>query len=361
MLRVGRAPTLMLLAAIVRVTGGWTAFGAAAPRRSPHRVAMSPQLMFSGIGVAFAFFAFLFRNPLPRALPAFVCSHCLSLTAYSLLLCDGAVEEMGTVRKLEKVDRLEMWDGTFGEGWELEVEAQEALGQASLGCSIAVNGVCLTVTEFDDASFKVGLAPETLRRSNLADLNEGSPVNLERALPADGRNSGHFVQGHVDDVGVIKELRPDGDSLYVTVQPPARLMPYIVPKGFIAIDGTSLTVCDVDQAAGAWLWLRRQSSAPPPPPPPTPPRTSATPATFYSTHSRSNNRHALSLCSLLTGTFNFMLIAFTQSKVIIPKKAVGETVNLEVDVISKYVEQSLAAVVERVATLEAKLEALAAK
>jgi len=263
MLRVGRAPTLMLLAAIVRVTGGWTAFGAAAPRRSPHRVAMSPQLMFSGI-----------------------------------------VEEMGTVRKLEKVDRLEMWDGTFGEGWELEVEAQEALGQASLGCSIAVNGVCLTVTEFDDASFKVGLAPETLRRSNLADLNEGSPVNLERALPADGRNSGHFVQGHVDDVGVIKELRPDGDSLYVTVQPPARLMPYIVPKGFIAIDGTSLTVCDVDQAAG---------------------------------------------------TFNFMLIEFTQQKVIIPKKKVGDAVNLEVDVIAKYVEQSLSSVIARLEALEAKL------
>ena len=171
------------------------------------------------------------------------------------------------MRKLEKVDRLEMWDGTFGEGWELEVEAQEALGQASLGCSIAVNGVCLTVTEFDDASFKVGLAPETLRRSNLADLSEGSPVNLERALPADGRNSGHFVQGHVDDVGVIKELRPDGDSLYVTVQPPARLMPYIVPKGFIAIDGTSLTVCDVDQAAGTQL---PQSAAPPLPLPPAP-------------------------------------------------------------------------------------------
>jgi len=214
---------------------------------------------------------------------------------------------MGTVRKLQKVDRLEQWDGTIGEGWELEVEAKEALGQASLGCSIAVNGVCLTVTEFDDASFKVGLAPETLRRSNLGDLSSGSPVNLERALPADGRNSGHFVQGHVDDVGIIKELRADGDSLFVTVKAPARLLPYIVPKGFIAIDGTSLTVVDVDYNAG---------------------------------------------------TFSFMLIAFTQQKIIIPKKAVGESVNLEVDVISKYVEKSMTAVVERVAALEARLEAL---
>ena len=109
------------------------------------------------------------------------------------------------------------------------------------------------------------------------------------------------MQGHVDNVGIIEELRPDGDSLWVKVRPPPELLPYIVPKGFIAIDGTSLTVCDVDQTAG---------------------------------------------------TFNFMLIEFTQQKVIIPKKKVGEKVNLEVDVISKYVEQSLAAVVARVEALE---------
>jgi len=218
----------------------------------------------------------------------------------------GIVEEMGSVRRLEKVERMEMWDGTVGEGWELEVDADEALRGATLGCSIAVNGVCLTVTEFDERSASFGLAPETLRRSNLVSLAAGDPVNLERALAADGRNSGHFVQGHVDDVGTITEMRPDGDSLYVTVKPPARLLPYIVPKGFIAIDGTSLTVCDVDYAAG---------------------------------------------------TFNFMLIAFTQQKIIIPKKAVGEQVNLEVDVISKYVEQSLAAVVARVDALEKRLEA----
>ena len=103
---------------------------------------------------------------------------------------------------------------------------------------------------------------------------------------------------------VERARRPDGDSLYVTIKPPSRLLPYIVPKGFICIDGTSLTVCDVDQAAG---------------------------------------------------TFNFMLIAFTQAKVIIPKKSVGDVVNLEVDVIAKYVEQSLASVVARVEALEAKV------
>lgn len=167
----------------------------------------------------------------------------------------GIVEEMGTVRRLEKVDRMEMWDGSVGEGWELEVNAKEALVGATLGCSIAVNGVCLTATEFDDEKCTFGLAPETLRRSNLVSLKSGDPINLERALPADGRNSGHFVQGHVDDVGVITELRPDGDSLYVTIKPPARLLPYVVPKGFIAIDGTSLTVCDVDYTAGTFNFM----------------------------------------------------------------------------------------------------------
>ena len=215
----------------------------------------------------------------------------------------GIVEEMGTVKRLEKVAGIELWDGSVGEGWEMEVDAKVVLEQASLGCSIAVNGVCLTVTEFDEKRFAVGLAPETIRRTNLVNLKAGDPINLERALAADGRNSGHFVQGHVDDVGIIEELRPDGDSLYVKVRPdavgcdpvgpfgrclhlrgaesclshprqvkpPARLMPYIVPKGFIAVDGTSLTVCEVDYTEG---W------------------------------------------------FNFMLVAYTQQKIIIPNKPV---------------------------------------
>jgi len=221
----------------------------------------------------------------------------------------GIVEEMGRIRSLEKVTGLELWDGSVGEGWEMDVEASEVLDQASLGCSIAVNGVCLTVTEFDERSFKVGLAPETMKRSNMRALAAGDAVNLERALPADGRNSGHFVQGHVDDVGVIEELRPEGDSLWVKVRPPARLLPYIVPKGFIAVDGTSLTVCEVDAEEG---W------------------------------------------------FNFMLVSYTQQKIIIPTKPVGGLVNLEVDVISKYVEKSMAALLARVDALEAKLESMEA-
>jgi hypothetical protein len=94
------------------------------------------------------------------------------------MMFSGIVEEMGSVRNLQKVERLEQWDGSVGEGWELEVEASEALGQAYLGCSIAVNGVCLTVTRFDDSAFTVGLAPETLRKTNLQALSPGDRVNL---------------------------------------------------------------------------------------------------------------------------------------------------------------------------------------
>ena len=217
----------------------------------------------------------------------------------------GIVEEMGTVRRLEKLLEMPLWDGSVGEGWELEVEAATALEGAELGCSIAVNGVCLTATALGKESFTVGLAPETLEKSNLDSLAAGQRVNLERALPVDARNSGHFVQGHVDDVGEILKMEQEGDALRVRVRPPARLLPYIVPKGFIAVDGTSLTVCEVD-AAGGW--------------------------------------------------FDFMLVAYTQQKIVIPKKSVGETVNLEVDVLAKYVEKGLASLMERVAALEAKLQ-----
>lgn len=229
-----------------------------------------------------------------------------SRVAAPRLMFSGIVEEMGSVRELEKVSGLTLWDGSVGDGWELEVEAKEVLQQASLGCSIAVNGVCLTATAFDEHSVRFGLAPETLRLTNLADLTPGSPVNLERALAVDARNSGHFVQGHVDDVGVIEEMRPEGDSLWVRVRPPERLLAHIVPKGFVAVDGTSLTVCEV------------------------------------------NTRECW---------FDFMLVAYTQQKIIVPQKRVGDKVNLEVDVLSKYVEQSQAGLLERVADLERRVAA----
>ena len=126
----------------------------------------------------------------------------------------------------------------------------------SLGCSIAVNGTCLTVTKFDSSTFQVDLAPETLRKTSFASLERGAIVNLERALKSNDRNSGHTVQGHVDGTGVIGSITRDGVSLWVRISTShlshcsserSYLNSLIVPKGFIAIDGASLTVCEVNR------------------------------------------------------------------------------------------------------------------
>ena len=212
----------------------------------------------------------------------------------------GLIEEVGTITDITPK----------GDGALVRVAASTVVEDIHHGDSISVNGVCLTVTEFDAAKASFGLAPETLRLTNLIDLKPGAPVNLERALAVDGRNSGHMVQGHVDDVGLIEEMRPEGDALWVRVKPPARLLPYIVPKGFIAIDGTSLTVCNVNNAEG---W------------------------------------------------FDFMLVAYTQQHIVVPKKAVGDKVNIEVDVTAKYVEKSMAALVGRVEELEREVASLKSK
>ena len=226
----------------------------------------------------------------------------------------GIVEEMGTVEELRTVTDMEMWDGSVSEGVELTVKAKTSLGDSYIGCSIAINGVCLTATALEEDKFTVGLAPETLRRTNLGTLGEGATVNLERALRADGRNSGHFVQGHVDCTGEIINKWKEGDSLWVKVHVPKDYIKYIVPKGFIAVDGTSLTICDTDNEE-SW--------------------------------------------------FTFMLIAHTQQSVIIPNKPVGGLVNVEVDVLAKMVERSLEAYASqsdklamKVAELEGRLEEL---
>jgi riboflavin synthase len=203
----------------------------------------------------------------------------------------GIIEEMGIVDELISRSDMLLWDGTKGEGVELTVIGNTVLQEAYIGCSIAVNGVCLTATSLNGNKFTVGLASETLRRSNLGKLIKGSKVNLERALKADGRNSGHFVQGHVDCTGKIVDKWKENDSLWIKVNLPDTFMRYIVPKGFICIDGTSLTICDVDTK---------------------------------------------------TNCFTFMLIAHTQQHVIIPSKNIGEEVNIEVDVLAKMVDQSLA-------------------
>ena len=191
----------------------------------------------------------------------------------------GIVEEMGVVVGAT-LDQER--DNT------LTIGCHTVIVDARLGDSIAVNGVCLTVTALTPDSFTVGLSPETLRRTSLGDLRPGSPANLERALRVGDRMGGHYVQGHVDATGTITAVVPDGESLRVTIEPPADLLPYIVEKGYIAVDGVSLTVAE---------------------------------------------RHA--------DRFVIALVAYTQNAVIMGRQGPGTRVNLEVDILAKYVENVL--------------------
>jgi len=221
----------------------------------------------------------------------------------------GIVEEMGEVVSLTRVPDAKLWDGSVGEAVTLVIAAGVVLEGAYLGCSIAVNGACLTVTAFDARTFTVGCAPETLRRTHLGALVPGARVNLERPLAAGARNSGHFVQGHVDGAGTVDATWREGDSLWVRVRAPRELMRYVVPKGYVAIDGTSLTVCDVDAAAA---------------------------------------------------TFTFMLVAYTQTRVVVAVRAPGDAVNIEVDVLGKLVEASAGGLGAALARVEAKVDAAVA-
>ncbi len=188
----------------------------------------------------------------------------------------GLIEEIGSIAHVKKSDN----------SFDLTIHAKTILEGAILGDSIAVNGVCLTITHFTNDQFTVGLAPETRNRTNLGALKAGDRVNLERAVTPTTRLGGHFVQGHVDTIGTIKNITPDEDALWITVQTSPELMRYIVTKGYITIDGTSLTIVDTGPD-----W------------------------------------------------FNITLIAYSQSKVILSEKKIGDSVNLEVDILAKYVER----------------------
>ncbi|RKO92169.1 hypothetical protein BDK51DRAFT_17640, partial [Blyttiomyces helicus] len=166
-------------------------------------------------------------------------------------------------------------------------------------------GTCLTVTEFDEArtTFKIGVSPETLRKTSLGDLKEGEKVNLERAMSASTRFGGHFVQGHVDTTVTIHTITPDPPNSLIlhfylappTADSPTDFLQYIIPKGYVTLDGTSLTVINVDQSAR---------------------------------------------------TFSVMLIAYTQERVVVARKVVGDRVNLEVDQVGKYVENVVRGMLE---------------
>lgn len=198
----------------------------------------------------------------------------------------GIVEDIGVVSALDP------HDATGGTSLTITVPSGSALlSDCHEGDSIAVNGVCLTVVTFTAAAFTVGVAPETLRVTNLGGLAAGARVNLERAVRADTRMGGHFVQGHVDTVATIAAREPDGNAITLRFAPAKRdVLRYVVYKGYVALDGTSLTVTKVDDAEGWW---------------------------------------------------EVMLIAYTQERVILAGKAVGDTVNVEVDMMAKYAEKSM--------------------
>jgi riboflavin synthase len=184
----------------------------------------------------------------------------------------GIVEEIGVVREINP--------------GRLAVTARKVLEGTELGDSVAINGVCLTVTSISSDSFFVDIMPETIRRTNIGRLHYGDQVNLERALLLGGRLGGHYVQGHVDDTGKVLSVKTEGEALIVKMSAPPRLMRYIVNKGFIAVDGASLTVIDPDGFS-----------------------------------------------------FSVSLVSYTRIQTTLGIKKPGDVVNLEVDIIAKYVER----------------------
>ncbi len=185
----------------------------------------------------------------------------------------GIVEEVGTAKALRS--------------GKLSVSADRVLEKTRLGDSVAVNGACLTVTALDSASFTVDVMPETLRRTNLGLLRPGSAVNLERALIVGGRLGGHFVQGHVDATGKVLEMKAEGDAVVARVAAPAEVLRYVVEKGFIAVDGVSLTVVGFDGTS-----------------------------------------------------FSVSLVGYTLKHTTLGNRRTGDAVNLEADIIAKYVEKT---------------------
>jgi len=184
----------------------------------------------------------------------------------------GIVEEIGIVRGISP--------GC------LTIEAKKVLDGTKSGDSIALNGACLTVTSIGKNDFSVDVMPETVRRTNLGRLHYGDPVNLERAILAEGRFGGHFVQGHVDDVGKILSLQPEEGAVIARISAPAHLMLYMVDKGFIAVDGVSLTIISCDDFS-----------------------------------------------------FSVSLVTYTREYTTLGNRKPGGIVNLEVDIIAKYVER----------------------
>jgi riboflavin synthase len=190
----------------------------------------------------------------------------------------GIVEERARVLSVDAGDGLT----------RLTLVAAKAFDGMEVGDSVAVNGVCLTATAVRPGEVATEVMPETLRRTNLGSLSAGDRVNIERPMPASGRFDGHIVQGHVDAVVGITSVERDGDALLMTFELPAEIAPYVVEKGSITMDGVSLTVAGVGRA-----------------------------------------------------TFHIALIPHTLDVTTLGEREPGDRVNLEADIIAKYVERML--------------------
>lgn len=190
----------------------------------------------------------------------------------------GIIEEIGHLEAIERGSQSAV----------LHIGCEKVLEGTQVGDSIAVNGVCLTVTSLGKKGYTADVMAETLDRSSLGDLKRGSRVNLERAMAADGRFGGHIVAGHIDGTGIIQSVTRDETAVWYKIQAGADILRYVVEKGSITIDGISLTVARVDSE-----------------------------------------------------TFSVSIIPHTQFNTILADRKVGDRVNLETDIIGKYVEKLL--------------------
>lgn len=188
----------------------------------------------------------------------------------------GIVEEVGRVVAMR----------TRPQAMELTIACSLVLEDVKRGDSISINGVCLTVSEFDAKTFTVDVIPETVKSSTMHELKTGSPVNLERAMPANGRFGGHFVSGHIDGVGIVRSVKKEANALTKTIEISSELMKYMMIKGSIAVDGTSLTIFGMGQ-----------------------------------------------------NTVTISLIPTTQEDSLLGAKGIGSRVNIECDLLAKYTER----------------------
>lgn len=190
----------------------------------------------------------------------------------------GIIEETGKVINIQKLSK----------SCRIMISASKVLENTNIGDSIAVNGVCLTVTDMTKSSFSADVMAETVRRTSLAELKSGSRVNLERAMSAEGRFGGHIVSGHIDGTGIISDFKKEDNAVWITISADSSILKYIVEKGSVAIDGVSLTVAEVTDKF-----------------------------------------------------FRVSIIPHTQSETTLISKKTGSKVNLECDIIGKYVEKLL--------------------